>query len=225
MAGDLLSHKESATRPCAQWEPDDRRSGRIATTANDTQHDHRDPPCISACVWQVATLGKGGRSADQVTGRLRQLRRLVGRPLQRYPNRGTCCLLWENIILRRFTSPFGGTAEVVGYCSAIDGFGVGVFAEAESAHRNRHHYWLLQSESTRSCSGDWLPFWGTVIFSMAAWQIFARGKMDEWCCPDTLQIAYYLAICSGRCCVVFFAIRVFIDGLLKFQEAGKKWRT
>lgn len=137
---------------------------------------------------------------------------------------GAMLLTVGNIILRRFTSPFGGTAEVVGYCSAtLTGLAL-VYSQKRKAHIAIDiitGYFNRRVRAVVQAIGFLL---GTVIFSMAAWQIFARaGKMHRsGVLSDTLQIAYYPLLYVLGCCVVFFAIRVFIDGLLKFQEAGKK---
>ncbi len=165
------------------------------------------------CVARVATVLPG---KEEVLTKLQvaydKLRRLVGRPLQRYPNRGNVAYSRKHV-LRRFTSPFGGTAEVVGYCSAtLTGLAL-VYSQKRKARIAIDiitGYFNRRVRAVVQAIGFLL---GTVIFSMAAWQIFARaGKMHRsGVLSDTLQIAYYPLLYVLGCCVVFFAIRVFID--------------
>lgn len=137
---------------------------------------------------------------------------------------GAMLLTVGNIIVRQFGSPFGGTAEVVGYCSAT----LTALALVYSQKRKSHIAIDILSSHFNKRARAWVQgvgfLIGTVIFVMSAWQIFARAiKMQSsGILSDTLQIIYYPFLWVLGVCVVFFAVRVLIDALLKFREGMQK---
>lgn len=129
-----------------------------------------------------------------------------------------------NIILRQFGVPFGGTAEVIGYAAAMLTAMALVYSQKKKAHIAIDVLTMHFAKRPRALlTGLWFLV-GTVIFGMAAWQIFVRAAQmnRSGTLSDTLQIAYYPLLYVLGICVVFFALRVLIDALLKFKEAAGK---
>lgn len=137
---------------------------------------------------------------------------------------GAMLLTVGNIIVRQFGSPFGGTAEVVGYCSACLTALALVYSQKRKAHIAIDILSGHFNKRVRAVIQGAGFLMGTAVFVMAAWQIFARAiKMQRsGILSDTLQIAYYPLLWVVGFCVVFFALRILIDALLKFREAGQK---
>lgn len=137
---------------------------------------------------------------------------------------GGMLLTVGNIVLRQFGSPFGGTAEVIGYTSATLTALALIYSQKKKAHVAVDVLASRFAKRPRAIlNGIWYLI-GTVVFAMAAWQVFVRAGMMQrsGILSDTLQMAYYPFLWVLGVCVALFAIRLLIDSLLKFKEATAK---
>jgi len=134
---------------------------------------------------------------------------------------GGMLLTVGNILLRQFGSPFGGTAEVIGYAAATLTALALIYSQKKKAHVAIDVLASHFAKRPRAIlNGVWYLI-GTVMFAMAAWQVFVRAGMMQrsGILSDTLQIAYYPFLWILGICVALFAIRLLIDALLRFKEA------
>lgn len=137
---------------------------------------------------------------------------------------GAMLLTVGNIIIRQIASPFGGTAEVVGWCSATLTALALVYSQKRKAHIAIDIISARFNKRVRATVQGVGFLIGTAIFLMSAWQIFARAiKMQRsGILSETLYIAYYPLLWVLGVCVVLFAVKILIDALLKFREASQK---
>lgn len=129
-----------------------------------------------------------------------------------------------NIILRQVAKPFGGTPEVIGYCSAVLTALALVYSQKKKAHIAIDVLAMHFSKRPRAVlNGIWYLI-GSVIFAMAGWQLFVRAGMmrTSGTLSDSLQIGYYPFLWVVGIGLFFFVIRLLIDGFVSFQKAGRK---
>lgn len=137
---------------------------------------------------------------------------------------GAMLLTVVNVILRKvFKHPFGGTAEVVGYCSAVLTALALVYSQKRKAHIAIDVLSTHFNRRVRSIIQGIGLLIGSVVFGMAAWQIFARAisMQRAGTLSDTLQIAYYPLLWVVGICVVFFVVRILIEAIVSLKEGVK----
>jgi TRAP-type C4-dicarboxylate transport system permease small subunit len=132
-------------------------------------------------------------------------------------------LIVVNIILRKVASPFGGTAEMVGYISAMcAGFSL-LYSQKKKAHIAIDIATSHMPKRPRAALTAFMNLIAVAIFGMASWQIGARAitMAKNGTLSDTLQIAYYGFIWVVCICFVLFTLRIFVDVLVQFRQAAK----
>ena len=131
-------------------------------------------------------------------------------------------LIVVNIILRQVASPYGGTAEVVGYLAALcAGLLSAVFAEEESAHRHRHPHEPLRQASARGSHGGHEPDRrGGLQHGHLADRRPSHGHAEE---RDALEYSSDRATTrsSGSVAICFglFTLRILLDVVTGFRDA------
>ena len=136
---------------------------------------------------------------------------------------GLMTLIVVNIILRQVASPFGGTAEIVGYLSAlIAGFSL-LYSQKKKAHIAIDIITSHMAKRPRAALTAVMNLIAVVVFTMATWQIAARAMnmQSKGILSDTLQIAYYPFIWAIAICFGLFALRILLDVVVGFREAVK----
>jgi TRAP-type C4-dicarboxylate transport system permease small subunit len=132
-------------------------------------------------------------------------------------------LIVVNIILRQVASPFGGTAEMVGYLSAMCAGLSLLYSQKKKAHIAIDILTSHFPKRPRAALTAVMNLIAVGIFGMASWQIGARAMTmaKNGTLSDTLQIAYYPFIWVVCVCFILFTIRILIDVLAQFREAVK----
>jgi TRAP-type C4-dicarboxylate transport system permease small subunit len=130
-------------------------------------------------------------------------------------------LIVVNIVLRQVASPYGGTAEVVGYLTAMcAGFSL-LYSQKKRAHIAIDIFTTKMAKRPRAALTAVMNLIAVAVFSMATWQIAARAMtmQKNGTLSDTLQIAYYPFIWVIAICFGLFTLRVLMDVVTGFRDA------
>lgn len=134
---------------------------------------------------------------------------------------GLMTLIVVNIILRQVASPFGGTAELVGYLSALcAGFSL-LYSQKKKSHIAIDIVTGRMAKRPRAALTAVMNLIAVAVFGMATWQIAARAMtmQKNGTLSDTLQIAYYPFIWVIAVCFALFTLRIMLDVVVGFREA------
>lgn len=136
---------------------------------------------------------------------------------------GLMLLVVANVIARQVASPFGGTAELVGYLSALVAAFALPYSQKKKAHIAIDILTQRLPDRTRAVVVAVMYFVAVVVFGMAAWQIVVRANnmRATGTLSDTLQIAYYPLLYVVAACVFLFALRLLIDALARLSGTVK----
>jgi TRAP-type C4-dicarboxylate transport system permease small subunit len=132
-------------------------------------------------------------------------------------------LIVVNIILRQVASPFGGTAEVVGYLSAMCAGLSLLYSQKRKAHIAIDIVTGHMAKRPRAALTAVMNLIATVIFGMASWQIGGRALAlaKNGTLSSTLQMRFYPFIWVVCVCFVLFTLRIFVDVMVQFRQAVK----
>lgn len=134
---------------------------------------------------------------------------------------GLMTLIVVNIVLRQVASPFGGTAELVGYLSALcAGFSL-LYSQKRKSHIAIDIITGHMAKRPRAALTAVMNLIAVVVFGMATWQIAARAMdmQSKGILSDTLQIVYYPFLWVIAVCFGLFTLRILLDVVVGFREA------
>ena len=138
---------------------------------------------------------------------------------------GLMTLIVVNIILRQVASPFGGTAELVGYISAlIAGFSL-MYSQKKKSHIAIDIITSNFAKRPRAALNAVMNLIAAVVFTMATWQIAARAMtmQKNGILSDTLQIVILpVHLGHGHPALALFTLRILLDVVVGFQQAFSK---